>query len=462
MRRPKYRLTKDVIQIDGRNLYRIQAVVNHPDLKDGVSSAKNLMRKPKINIGKVYAVGGCVRDYILGLPENDVDYVIVGSTEDEMESSGFAKVGKSFPVYLDDEGYEYALARTEVKSGHGYDGFTTNVNGVTLEEDLKRRDLTINSICYDFETNEYIDPLGGIKDLENGILRMSNQAAFVEDPLRVLRLARFNSRFDSFTIDTVTKCAIVYDIPDKITEFKSISAERIKLEFEKMWNQCSDPSIFFRVLYSLGVLEIITPEISNLRRVIENPAHHPEGNTFEHTMLALKKAKEMNLDVDCMWIILTHDFGKYLTRDTYSHLHHDTDGVEIVEGFCNRLRLTSVQTAFCKLFCEQHMRLHKLRVMKSFKVADLFDKCRVYHTRDIIEKIAECGIADIMGREKEGDIPFSMDEVGAYVEAYRKISGNDVIKLFGDREKPIPKGDEFQHQLKILRGIEITRCRRKL
>ena len=420
------------------------------------------MRKPKINIGKVYAVGGCVRDCILGLPENDVDYVIVGSTEDEMESSGFTKVGKNFPVYLDDEGYEYALARTELKSGHGYGGFTTNVNGVTLEEDLSRRDLTINSICYDFETMEYIDPLGGIEDLNNGILRMSNQAAFVEDPLRVLRLARFNSRFSSFVIDPLTKHTILYDIPNKDIEFKSISAERINLEFEKMWDQCSDPSIFFVTLDDLGILPIIAPEISNLRMVIENPAHHPEGNTFNHTMLALKKAKEMNLNVDCMWMVLTHDFGKYLTRDTHSHLHHDTDGVEIVEGFCNRLRLTNVQTALCKLFCDQHMRLHKLRVMKSFKVADLFDRCRVYHTSDIIEKIATCAIADIMGREKDGDSPFSMDEVNAYIEAYKKISGNDVIKLFVDRGKDIPKGDEFQHQLKILRGIEITRSRRKL
>ena len=420
-----------------------------------------IMRTPKIKITncKIYAVGGCVRDFVLGLPENDIDYLIVGAGEKDMDSLGLTKVGKDFPVYLDDEGYEYALARTEKKCGHGYNNFITTTDGVTLEEDLKRRDLTINSICYDFETSELLDPLNGIGDLKNKILRMSNSRSFIEDPVRIIRLARFNSRFSDFTIDPETRQTIL-NMDSKDLEFGSICAERINLEFEKMWKQCLDPSIYFRTLDDLGVLKLIAHEISDLKYIRENLEHHPEGNTFDHIMIALTKAKELNLDVDCMWMVLTHDFGKITTKDSTKHLKHEADGIPIVEGFCKRLRLTNSQTMLCKLFCEQHMRASKLKIMKSFKIADLFDKCKVDHTNVIIEKVMTCSIIDKIGRAKECEFPFTLEEVKSLVLAYKKRSGKDVIDIFTMWGNPIPQDESFKHELKILRGLEISKARR--
>lgn len=421
------------------------------------------MRKPKVKLDgcKIYAVGGCVRDTLLGLESNDIDYLIVGGNQQIMNSSNLKQVGKDFPVYLDEDGFEYALARTERKTGFGYNNFTTETDGVTLEEDLKRRDLTINSICFDFERNEIIDPLNGKDDLQNKILRMSNPKSFIEDPLRIIRLARFNSRFPDFTIDPLTKETIL-NMSNKKIELENISAERINLEFEKMWKQSTDPSKFFYILRDLGILEIISQEIYNLIYIKENLYHHPEGNTFEHVMIALRKAKELKLDVNSMWMIITHDFGKIMTKDGPKHTNHENDGIPIVESFCKRMRLTDFQTNLCRLFCEQHMRISKIKEMKSFKIATLFDICKVDHTDKIIKYLAMCSVIDKIGRDKECSWPFTMEEIDSYISAYRSVSGKDVIKLFNSHEQDIPQGKEFSHQLNILRGLEISKNRRKI
>jgi tRNA nucleotidyltransferase (CCA-adding enzyme) len=290
---------------------------------------------------------------------------------------------------------------------------------------------------------------------------MSNPKSFIEDPLRIIRLARFNSRFPDFTIDPLTKETIL-NMSNKKIELENISAERINLEFEKMWKQSTDPSKFFYILRDLGILEIISKEIYNLIYIKENLYHHPEGNTFEHVMIALRKAKELKLDVNSMWMIITHDFGKITTKDGPKHVDHEIDGIPIVESFCKRMRLTDFQTNLCTLFCEQHMRISKIKEMKSFKIATLFDMCKVDHTDKIIKYLAMCSVIDKIGRDKECSWPFTMEEIDSYISAYRSVSGKDVIKLFNSREQDIPQGKEFSHQLNILRGLEISKNRRKI
>lgn len=307
----------------------------------------------------VYLVGGAVRDQLLGLASHDKDYVVVGATEAQMKSLGFKAVGKDFPVFLHPVSKdEYALARTERKVGKGYTGFTVDAGiNVTLEEDLARRDLSINAMALS-KDNKLIDPFDGKSDLDTKTLRHTTEA-FTEDPVRVLRLARFLARYGSdWSVHKDTKALVKRMI--QAGELTHLVPERVWKETEKALSE-KYPHLYFEILNELGVLNILFPEIAQMIAVPQPPEHHPEGDVFVHTMLVLKHAADLNFDLPTRFAALTHDFGKAVSYQQYGNLHgHEAAGVPAIEGFCERLRIPNKLRDLAKLTSDNHLRCHKI------------------------------------------------------------------------------------------------------
>ena len=286
---------------------------------------------------RTYAVGGAVRDELLGLPVTDRDYVVVGATPEEMVRLGFRPVGKDFPVFLHPESHEeYALARTERKTARGYKGFQVHAAPeVTLEEDLARRDLTINAIAKD-ESGHFIDPYGGKADLKAGILRHVSPA-FVEDPVRVLRVARFAARFGF---------AIAPETLDLMREM-AVNGEVDALVPERVWQELSRglmekvPSRMFHALRQCGALVRILPELDALFGVPQTADYHPEIDTGVHVMMVVDYAAARDYSLPVRFAALTHDFGKGTTsREVWPrHIDHELRSFELVKALCQRLRV---------------------------------------------------------------------------------------------------------------------------
>lgn len=308
---------------------------------------------------EVYLVGGAVRDQLLGLQSHDKDYVVVGATESQMKALGFKAVGKDFPVFLHPVSRdEYALARTERKVAAGYTGFTVDAGAdVTLEEDLARRDLTINAMALS-KNNTLVDPFNGKQDLESKTLRHTTEA-FTEDPVRVLRIARFLARYgNEWSIHSDTKALITRMIESG--ELSHLVPERVWKETEKALLE-KHPQLYFEVLHDLGVLSILFPEIAQMIAVPQAPEHHPEGDVFVHTMLVIKRAADLNFDLPTRFAALTHDFGKATSYQKQGDLHgHEAEGVPIIEVFCERLRIPNKLKDLAKLTSNNHLRCHKL------------------------------------------------------------------------------------------------------
>lgn len=293
---------------------------------------------------KSFLVGGAVRDRLMGRKAHDCDWVVVNTTVEEMIAAGFSQVGAHFPVFLHPEtGDEYALARVERKSGSGYTGFTVSTTGVTLAEDLQRRDLTINAIAMS-DDGTYFDPYRGIDDLRNKVLRHVSDA-FDEDPLRILRVARFAAKFPSFGIDpsTVEKCKTL----GKSAEFAQISQERIGQELIKVL-LCDQPSRFFYALDLMECLDVHFPEIAALKGQTQPEKWHPEGDAFVHTMEVLDRASEGTQNTVVRFCALVHDLGKGLTPKELlpSHFGHEQAGVPLTEAICDRMALGSAYKSF--------------------------------------------------------------------------------------------------------------------
>jgi tRNA nucleotidyltransferase (CCA-adding enzyme) len=308
---------------------------------------------------EVYLVGGAVRDQLLGLESHDKDYVVVGATETQMKTLGFKAVGKDFPVFLHPVSKdEYALARTERKVGKGYTGFTVDASvNVTLEEDLARRDLSINAMALS-KNNQLVDPFNGKQDLESKTLRHTTEA-FTEDPVRVLRLARFLARYGSdWSIHEDTKALVSRMV--KAGELAHLVPERVWKETEKALLE-KHPQLYFEVLNELGVLRLLFPEIAQMVAVPQAPEHHPEGDVFVHTMLVLKRAADLDFDLPTRFAALTHDFGKAICYQQQENLHgHEADGVPIIEDFCERLRIPNKLRDIAKLTSDNHLLCHKM------------------------------------------------------------------------------------------------------
>jgi len=334
---------------------------------------------------KIYLVGGAVRDKILGTPNYDKDYVAVGYTKNDF--SHLQQVGKDFPVFIDEDGCELALARVERKVSSGYNGFSMDTKDVSLEEDLIRRDLTINSIAYDEQNDLLIDPFGGKLDLEKKILKHTSEA-FVEDPMRVLRLARFRVKYGyTWKIHHTTK-VLVYQMRD---ELKHLQADRVYKEIDKVL-QLENTHTFFETLFELGVLDVIFPHIHTLTTLKEGSIYHLESTVFEHTMMVLK-----NLSDSSKLLKLTavyHDIAKpYCYRKYGNSAKHDKK--ELVEERIE-IQLPVKLKKQMLVLIENHIKIYILHEMKSSKIASFFEQFR--KNRKLFEDLITFADADNQGR----------------------------------------------------------------
>ena len=312
---------------------------------------------------KIYQVGGAVRDRLLGLPVVDHDWVVVGATPEQMLDLGYKAVGRDFPVFLHPEtGEEYALARTERKTGPGYTGFAFHAApGVTLEEDLQRRDVTINAMAED-EDGNLIDPFNGRADLKAGLLRHVSPA-FVEDPLRVLRVARFAARF-GFRIDDQT-----LELMRAISaggELEALTPERVWTETERGLGEDNAP-VYFTVLRDCHALGVLFPELERLFGVPQPPQHHPEIDTGVHTLMVLEQACRLSDDTAVRFAALVHDLGKGTTpRASWpSHPAHEERGVALVEALCERYRIPNRHRELAVMTSRYHLDCHRIREMRA-------------------------------------------------------------------------------------------------
>ena len=345
----------------------------------------------------IYRVGGCVRDELLGIIPKDIDYVVTGSSITEMENNGFKQVGKSFPVFIHPKTrHEYALARTEKKQGSGYTGFTTNTDGVTLEEDLSRRDVSINSIAID-DKGQIIDPCGGVQDIKNMVIR-HNSHAFSDDPLRVLRVARFYAKFFNlgFTIHDSTLSAM-RDVRDN--ELMDISQDRIWLETEKALST-DNPEVYFRTLRKVGALMCLYPEIHDMIGKTQNPVYHGEGDAFDHSMLVLKIAVGENNCTQTRFAALTHDIGKGQTDTALLPKHHGHEdiGAEIIKSMCKRMNIPGNYRDLAIVVAKYHMEHHKVFEMKPKKVLKLLEYTDAIRKPERFHKFLDVCKYDYRGR----------------------------------------------------------------
>jgi tRNA nucleotidyltransferase (CCA-adding enzyme) len=325
---------------------------------------------------QVYEVGGAVRDALLGLPVQDHDYVVVGSSAEDMVAQGFRPVGQDFPVFLHPDTHEeYALARTERKTAKGYKGFQVYAApDVTLEQDLARRDLTINAMARS-DSGELTDPFGGAKDLQAGVLRHVSEA-FSEDPVRILRVARFAARF-GFSVATETL---------QLMRDMSANGEVDALVPERVWQELSrglmenKPSRMFDVLRDCGALKKILPEIDRLFGVPQPAEHHPEIDTGVHVMMVVDYAAVQNYSLEVRFAALVHDLGKGVTPKEHwpKHHGHEAKSVELVKQLCARIKIPNDCRALALLAARYHGDIHRalqLRpdtLLKLFKAADAF------------------------------------------------------------------------------------------
>lgn len=348
---------------------------------------------------QIYLVGGAVRDQLLGLTIKDRDHLVVGATVEQMLAKGYRQVGKDFPVFLHPKTQEeYALARTERKTGRGYGGFTVDASPeVTLEEDLLRRDLTINAIAKD-ERGQLFDPYGGQQDLEQRVLRHVSPA-FIEDPLRVLRVARFAARYADlgFTVAPETM-ALMREIAAS-NELEALSAERIWQELARALNTQS-PWVFIEVLRDCGALAHVMPEIDALFGVPQPTQWHPEIDTGLHTLLSLKQATELSDDTQVRFATLLHDLGKALTpaEELPKHHGHGHAGIAPITALCTRLRIPNEYRILASLASELHQDIHNLPQLKPSTVLRKLDQMDAWRKPQRVSQLVSVCQADAQGR----------------------------------------------------------------
>jgi len=350
----------------------------------------------------IYLVGGAVRDRLLGRPHVERDFVVVGATPDELTARGYRPVGKDFPVFLHpDSGEQYALARTERKTGRGYYGFATHFSpDVTLEQDLSRRDLTINAMAQ-AESGEIVDPYGGRRDLEARVLRHVSPA-FVEDPLRVLRVARFAARFAplGFTVAPET-IALMRSIVAS-GEMGALVPERVWVETERALGEAS-PVTYFEVLRSCGALATVFPEVDALYGVPQPAEWHPEIDTGVHTMQVLDVAAELSPDTTVRFAALVHDLGKGLTQrgDWPRHIGHEDSGARLIEGMATRLKIPNEHRELGVMVARLHGRAHRAAEQRASKLLELLEITDAFRRGERFERFLLACEADARGRGPE-------------------------------------------------------------
>ncbi|KLN97708.1 multifunctional CCA addition/repair protein [Moellerella wisconsensis] len=349
---------------------------------------------------KVYLVGGAVRDQLLNLAIADRDWVIVGADPQTLLKQGYQQVGKDFPVFLHPKTQEeYALARTERKIGSGYTGFDCYAApDVTIEQDLQRRDLTVNAIAQ-AEDGSLVDPYHGVDDLNQRILRHVSDA-FTEDPLRVLRVARFAARYHwlGFTVAPET-LQLMQQIAES-GELTELTAERVWTETEKALNSRS-PQVYFDILRQCGALAVLFPEIDCLFGVPAPAKWHPEIDTGIHTLMVLTQISSLTKEVDCRFAALCHDLGKGLTPSELwpHHPNHGEAGVPLIEAICQRFRIPNHIRDLARLAARYHDQIHVIARLSAAELVSLFDGLDGWRKPERIIQLALISEADARGRQ---------------------------------------------------------------
>lgn len=374
---------------------------------------------------KIYQVGGAIRDKLLGLPVKDRDWVVVGARPADMEALGFRPVGSDFPVFLHPQTHEeYALARTERKSGTGYKGFVFQATPeITLEQDLIRRDITINAIAED-EDGNIIDPYNGQRDLKAGLLRHVSPA-FVEDPLRVLRVARFAARFGFNVADDTL--ALMRELADS-GELATLVPERVWAEMEKAL-QTEQPVIFFEVLRACGALQQILPEIDNLYGVPQPEKYHPEIDTGVHTMMVLEQAARLTPDPVVRFAALVHDLGKATTpKDLLpAHHGHEERGAKLVQRLCDRLRIPNRYRELGVIVAQYHFICHRIMELREDTVLRKLEAMDAFRRPERFEQFLLACEADARGRTGYEQTPYPQaGQFRRYFSAARSVDTQSV------------------------------------
>jgi tRNA nucleotidyltransferase (CCA-adding enzyme) len=377
---------------------------------------------------KIFTVGGAVRDELLGLPVQDRDYVVVGASPDEMLAKGFRPVGKDFPVFLHPKTHEeYALARTERKTGPGYTGFAFHAAPeVTLEEDLARRDLTINAIAR-AEDGSLIDPYQGVTDIAARVLRHVGPA-FVEDPVRILRVARFAARFTDFTVAPET-----IDLMREMVangEVDHLVAERVWQEFAKGLMEAR-PSRMFDVLRECGALARLLPELDRLFGVPQRAEYHPEIDTGVHVMMVVDTAAQRGHALPVRFAALLHDLGKGTTpKDEWPrHIAHEVRSVKLAETVCDRLKVPADCRDLAVLAARYHGDIHRAAELRPDTIVRLFERSDALRRPQRFEQLLEACAADFNGRLGWGEKPYvAADRLRCALAAVQSVPAGEIAK----------------------------------
>ena len=404
----------------------------------------------------IYLVGGAVRDRLLGLTVHERDWVVVGATPDQLIGEGYQQVGKGFPVFLHPKSKEeYALARSEKKVGKGYLGFETFFDPtITLEQDLLRRDLTINAIAED-GSGKLIDPYGGQRDLEDRILRHVSDA-FIEDPLRVLRVARFAARFAHLGFRIAKSTLDLMCEISESGELKELTAERI---WKEMARALAEPGavVFFEVLRECGALAEILPELDRLFGVPQPEKHHPEIDTGIHSLLVLARAVELSDDPVVRFAALMHDLGKGETDPVLwpRHIGHEQKGKKLVEQLCVRLTVPKQYRELAIMVTEHHGRCHQASEMRPDTLLKLLESLDLLRRPERLELFLTACIADSRGRTGYENVAYPQAEIVRRAYHAASIPSAKQIVASGFR------GEQVGAELR-LRRVEAIRRERKM
>ncbi len=378
---------------------------------------------------KTYLVGGAVRDEILGYPFTEKDWVVVGATVDDMLAAGYQQVGKDFPVFLHPTTKEeHALARTERKTATGYKGFDVHASpDVTLEEDLIRRDLSINAIAKD-ENGDYIDPYHGIDDIKNKTLRHVS-TAFAEDPVRILRIARFMARYAHLGFSIAGEMLELMKAMVDAGEVDALVPERVWQEMQKALGE-KTPGAFITSLRNCGALKKILPEVDCLFGVPQPEEHHPEIDTGIHTLMVLEQACKLSNDADVRFAALVHDLGKGTTpkNEWPRHIGHEARGADIVKKVCQRLRIPNDYRDLAERTARFHLHYHRALELKAATVVKTLEQLDAFRKPERFEKFLLASEADARGRP-------------------------------GYENKDFPQGDYFRQALIAAKNIDIAELR---
>lgn len=402
----------------------------------------------------IYLVGGAVRDDLLGLPVVDRDWVVVGATPESMVDQGFRPIGKDFPVFLHPESNEeYALARTERKTARGYQGFQFNTSpSITLEQDLQRRDITINAMARDGD-GILIDPYGGEADLDKRLIRHISDA-FAEDPVRVLRVARFAARF-GFDVAEST-----LDLMKEMVasgEVDALVPERVWAEMVKALESPA-PQRFLSVLRECGALAKVLPEVDALFGVPQTKKYHPEVDTGIHTLMVMEQIALLTKNPVTRFAALVHDLGKALTPSDIlpSHKGHERGGLPVIDSLCQRLRVPNQYQSLARAVAEFHLHMHKMAELRPETVLKMLEKTRSLMNDERAQQIADCCLADARGRTgfEQRDYP----QAALFLRFQQAAKNVDAASIAADFED----GEQIKQALKKARVAAISKVKRSL